>query len=266
MSTEEIIHDLYNVIDLKEIIKILAMDPESNAAIYAMIERVFNILLPISFTFAGAFLMISFLGKAALFKMNNYENIVKMFLFFTLGKAILTQSFELMHWAYQIVAEMIADVGIAPSTMTNSADMAAMIAEVEEMGMIDKIMFKIQSLPIGIVSVLINKAILVIAYGRLIEIYVCLAVASLPFSTIVSEQHCHIAKKFFHGFVAVCLQGLVMLLSCVIFSGLSAQFRAPGAANESLMGGAWGFLMASLVLLFVLVKSGSWAKQIVGLM
>lgn len=263
---ETLIRDTYGGINevIDGAINILTMSPDSNAAIWTVIQGVFNIVLPVGFTLASVFILISLISKAALFKLNNYENIVKMFLVVAIGKLVLENSFELLAAVYEEVANLISAVGTTGANVSD-VNTDALVAELKNVNMLQQMVAVFQLMPINFVMMFVNIGIIGIAYGRLIEIYVHMALAPIPLATCVSEEYSHIGKKFIQSYVAVCLQGLVMLIVCSIFSGLSSTLMNPTDEN-SFMGGGVGFIVAAFTLLGVLFKSGTWAKQIVGLM
>ena len=266
MDLEQSIKDTYTGMNdvVNQVVEILTMSPESNASIWGMIKTVFDILLPIGFSIATIFILISFVSNAMVFKLNSYEHIVKLFLIFFIGKMILENSFELMGFLYQQVADMIAAIGMAPTDTAAMEGIDKLINEANELSVIDKILFRAQLIPISLIMMLVKIFAIALAYGRLIEIYIYLAVAPIPIATAVSEEYNHIAKKFFQNYIGVCLQGLIMLLVCTLYSALSVQLVNP-TFEMSFMGGGIGFLLSSIVLIFALLKSGSWAKAITGL-
>lgn len=266
MDAGQSIRNTYSGFDevINELMSILTMAPESNTAIWGVIKSIFNVMLPIGFSIATIFVIIGFIGKSMVFKVNSYEQVVKLFLVMAIGKAILENSFEILGWMYSIVADMIGAVGTSSASLEDLVDVEAMVAVAESMNGLERFFFNASQIPITLLTMIIKYAILVFAYGRMIEIYIYVAIAPIPLATAVSEDYNHIAKKFFQAYIGVCLQGLIMLLSCKIFTGLVVQFLNP-ATQHSSMGGGGGFLLASMVLLFVLAKSGTWGKQIVGL-
>lgn len=267
MDAENIVRNIYGGIaeDLKEVVNILTMSPESNGIIWSMIHSVFNMILPVGLMVAATFVLITILERAILFKTHNIESVVKMLLLFVFGKVLVENSFEIMGWFYQVVAGLIGNLGSMPNAGASEADIAAMAAAIEGMGFADRLWFKVQTYPTALIMGLLKVGIKVIAYGRLMELYVYTAVAPLPLATLVSETHAGIAKRFLQGYLGVCIQGLVMLLSIMIYSALEVQLRVPVDA-DSMMSGGIGFLLSSLVLLLVMIRAGSWAKTIVGLM
>ena len=263
---EEIVDSLYGDLnaDIQSVVGILSMNPDSNTVVWGMIQGVSKALVPAGFTLAASFLLLSFLNKAMLFQLRTYEDVMKVLLFMMLARVVLMSSFELMGFLYSAGANLIASAAVTPEAIVSDVDKALLVAQLSKMSIIEFLQFQMSRMPVATVMGLIKIAIKVVAYGRLFEIYIYMAVAPLPLATLASPDHYHIAKKFIQAFIGVCLQGLIMMLSCVIFSALAVQLLDPSLQGE-MTGGGGGFLLASLVLLFVLVKSGSWGKQVAGL-
>lgn len=259
-STQSIVERLYGGMDktIKQVVDILSMDPSSNTSIWHTIQSAFQIILPVGLMVAATFLLITLVEKAVLFQLATLENVAKMFFMFVVGKVILENSFEILGWLYQVVAGLIGDLGTIPSGGATNADIQAMADKIDAMGLFSRIAFMAEGIPLSLINSLLKLVITAAAYGRLVEIYVFTAVAPLPLATLVSETHANIAKRFLQGYIAVCIQGLVMLLAMFIFQGL--QLQAKGDDSN----GVFATLLQSIVLLGVISKSGGWAKTIAG--
>lgn len=259
-STQSIVERLYGGMDktIKNVVDILSMDPSSNTSIWKVIENAFHIILPVGLMIAATFVLITLIEKAALFQLVTLENVAKMFFMFIIGKVILENSFEILGWIYQIVAGLIGDLGTITSGGATDADMKAMADKIDAMHLFQRIAFLAEGIPLSLMNSLLQLVIAAAAYGRLVEIYVFTAVAPLPLATLVSETHANIAKRFLQGYIAACIQGLIMLLALLIFQGLELQTK--GDASQ----GPFATLLQSIVLLGVISKSGGWAKTIAG--
>lgn len=119
----------------------------------------------------------------------------------------------------------------------------------------------------------------VIAFGRMFELYVYLAVSPLPCSFFPLGDGSgggmsRITVKFFKNFIAVCLQGVMIIICIRIF------YMIVGTAIAALIGVAasgsdpttvvtdlcYTMLMAGIVLVMAVAKCGSWAKGIMDAM
>lgn len=55
-------------------------------------------------------------------------------------------------------------------------------------------------------------------YGRFFKIYLYTAIAPIPFSTFAGEPSQSVGKSFIKSYCAVCLEGAIIILACIIFS------------------------------------------------
>ena len=86
----------------------------------------------------------------------------------------------------------------------------------------------------------------------------------LPIATMVSDEFSSIAFRFFQSYMAVLLQGLVILL--IVFTYLAiarAWIIEQGIVDNTF--GLIRYLLSSLALLLMLLKSEGWARALVGL-
>lgn len=129
--------------------------------------------------------------------------------------------------------------------------------------------------------------ITVMAYGRMFEIYVYLAVSPFPFAFLPlggdgGASISRITSKFIKSFIAVCLQGVMMIIVMRVFDMvmssviantyaeiMSATDPATGAvadANAAITNLSFTMLLGSIALIMSVVKSGSWAKNVIDAM
>lgn len=55
-------------------------------------------------------------------------------------------------------------------------------------------------------------------YGRFFKMYLYTAIAPVPLSALAGEPTKQVAKSFIKSYSAVCLEGAIIILACVIFS------------------------------------------------
>lgn len=121
--------------------------------------------------------------------------------------------------------------------------------------------------------------VMVIAYGRMFEIYVYLLVSPLPFAFFPlghgnGDGISRVTQRFVKSFIAVCLQG-VMIVACMrIFDTLmGSSLKAIITANISnanpsvaINNFCFSLLMGCIVLVMSISRCGTWAKGIIDAM
>lgn len=119
----------------------------------------------------------------------------------------------------------------------------------------------------------------VIAFGRMFELYVLLAVSPLPCAFFPLGDGSgggmsRITQKFFKNFIAVCLQGVMIIVSIRIFymivgTALTALITSATAGSDPttvVTDLCYTMLLAGIVLVMAVAKCGSWAKSIMDAM
>ena len=119
----------------------------------------------------------------------------------------------------------------------------------------------------------------VIAFGRMFELYVLLAVSPLPCAFFPLGDGSgggmsRITQKFFKNFIAVCLQGVMIIINIRIFYmivGTALTFLITSASGGSVPTTVvtdlcYVMLLAGIVLVMAVAKCGSWAKSIMDAM
>lgn len=115
----------------------------------------------------------------------------------------------------------------------------------------------------------------VMAYGRMIEIFVYLVISPLPISFFPlgngdGSGFSSITIGFLKTFMAVCLQGVMMVVAMRVFDIVVGQSIADalnviqGEPSAVVTDTLFTMLLGSIALVLAVVKSGSWAKSVMG--
>jgi hypothetical protein len=120
-----------------------------------------------------------------------------------------------------------------------------------------------------ITSMLAFLVTLVISYARAVQLYVMAAFSPIPFALLGFEETKGWGVGYLKTFLSVCLAGavMVMLLLCypLILSNILGQSGwAMSVVTGSIMIDVFKVLAVSLLLVFALIKSGAWARDILG--
>ena len=110
------------------------------------------------------------------------------------------------------------------------------------------------SLTLKIMSILIT----VILYGRMIEIYLTVSVAPIPFATMTNREWGNIGTNYFKSLFALGFQGFLIII-CV---GIYAVLIQSVAFSDDIIASIWGVMGYTVLLCFTLFKTGSLAKSV----
>ena len=164
-------------------------------------------------------------------EMRRPEQAVKMFVRIAIAKGLVTYGMDLMLSLLEIAQGMLSTVvASAGAAMAGSTLPTSIEAAVEDSSILPSIGILAVAL-IGMLVIIVLSFILVITvYGRLFRLYLYTAISPIPLSTFAGEPTQQIGVAFLKSYAAVCLEGVVIALCCVIFTAYAA---APPVVDDS---------------------------------
>ncbi len=192
------------------------------------------------------------------------EHAVKLFIRFAIAKAVVTYGLELMLSLLSIIQGVIG-------TIMNSAGFGTieavtlppeMIATIEDCGFFESIPLWAVTL-IGSLFVWVLSFIMILnVYGRFFKLYMYTAIAPLPLSSFAGEPTQNIGKSFLKSYAAVCLEGAIIVLGCIIFSlfANSPPVVDPDAAASAMV---WSYIGELVFNMLILVGAIKMAERVV---
>ncbi len=99
-------------------------------------------------------------------------------------------------------------------------------------------------------------------YGRFFRLYMYTAIAPIPLSSFAGEPSQSVGKSFLKSYAAVCLEGAVIVLACVIFS-FFASSPPQIDPDASAMTMVWSYLGETVFNMLILVGSIKMADRVV---
>ncbi|MHB1314597.1 MAG: hypothetical protein ACYCX2_03835 [Christensenellales bacterium] len=192
------------------------------------------------------------------------EHALKLFIRFVLAKAVVTYGLELMMGLFNIVQGMI-------STIMNSSGFGSpgtTILPDEIITAIKNCTFW-ESIPLWAVTLLGGLFITVCSflmilsvYGRFFRLYLYTAIAPVPLASFAGEPSQNIGKSFLKGYAAVCLEGAIIVLACIIFS-VFASSPPVVDTNASAVTMVWAYVGELVFNMLVLVGAVKMADRVV---
>jgi len=148
------------------------------------------------------------------------EHALKLFVRFVLAKSAVTYGMELMLAVFTITQGVVTNVMQAsglgdPKKITLPQDM---IQAIESCSFFESIPLWTVTI-IGSLFITVMSFILIMTvYGRFFKLYMYTALAPIPLSTFAGEFSQNVGKSFIKSYCAVCLEGAVVVIACIIFS------------------------------------------------
>jgi hypothetical protein len=192
------------------------------------------------------------------------EHALKLFVRFALAKGAVTYGMELMLALFSIVQGTIATIMTAAGF--GSADQTTlpqeMIDTIENCGFLESIPLWAVTLIGGLFITVLSFILIMTVYGRFFKLYMYTALAPIPLSTFAGEPTQNVGKSFVKSFCAVCLEGAVIVLACIIFSVFAASPPVvdPDAAAVTMV---WSYIGELVFNMLVLVGSVKMADRII---
>ena len=114
----------------------------------------------------------------------------------------------------------------------------------------------------GLFITVLSFIMIMTVYGRFFKLYLYPAIAPVPLSTFAGEPTQNVGKSFIKSYAAVCLEGAIIVLACIIFSLFAASPPAidPNAAAVTQV---WSYIGELVFNMLVLVGAVKMADRVV---
>ena len=192
------------------------------------------------------------------------EHALKLFVRFILAKAVITQGMELMLTIFTIIQGVINTI-ITSSGITNPNNLALpddIVSAIEDCGFFESIPLWAVTLIGGLVVTVISLILILTVYGRFFKLYMYTAIAPIPLSTFAGEPSQNVGKTFLKSYCAVCLEGAIIVLACIIFS-LFASTPPDVDSSMSAVNQVWSYIGQLIFNMLVLVGTVKMSDRIV---
>lgn len=192
------------------------------------------------------------------------EVAVKVFVRFALARAAVTYGLELMNALFSIAQGLVSTImsaagfGSAQETILPNE----IITAVEECGFLESIPLWAVTLIGGLLITVLSFVMIMTVYGRFFKLYLYTAIAPVPLSAFAGEPTQNIGVAFMKSYAAVCLEGTIVVLACIIFSLFAATPPAvdPDAAAVSMV---WSYVGEVVFNMLILVGTVKMADRVV---
>ena len=192
------------------------------------------------------------------------EHAFKLFIRFVLAKAAITYGMELMMALFNIVQGIISTImnssGFSQGNKSVLPD--SIVTAINNCGFWQSIPLWAVTLIGGLFITVLSFIMILTVYGRFFKLYIYTAIAPVPLAAFAGEPTQNIGKSFLKSYAAVCLEGAVIVLACVIFS----VFASSPPAVDSSVGAVtmvWSYIGELVFNMLVLVGAVKMSDRIV---
>ena len=272
MSDNWVVQNLQNALDtwngkLAEIWQIITQSPEEfkGGGIWNVIVGIHGALQAIGYALLVLFFVVGVVKTCGSFaEVKRPEHALKLFVRFALAKGVITYGLELMMALFDIVQGIVGTIMNAAGFGSTQETVLPqeIVTAVEECGFFESIPLWAVTLIGGLFITVLSFIMIMSVYGRFFRLYLYTAIAPVPLSTFAGEPTQNVGKSFLKSYAAVCLEGAIIVLACIIFSLFAAAPPAvnPDAAAVSMV---WSYIGELVFNMLVLVGAIKMADRVV---
>ena len=233
-------------------------------AVFSMIRNISeSVILPIAgmvLTFIACYELIQMLIEHN--NLANFETwtffkwVFKTFLAVTL----ISNTFNITMAVFDVAQQVISRSGglISGSTSVSDATLTAMQATLEGMDLGPLLGLYLQTFVVQVTMLALSAIIFVIVYGRMVEIYLMVSLAPIPFATFGNHEQSHTGQNYLRSLFALGFQGFLIMICVGIYAVLIQNL----SFSDNIISSIWGVMGYTFLLAFTLFKTGSLAKSV----
>ena len=233
MSDNWVVQNLINTLDawnekLAEVWKLMTISPANfkGGGIWKVILSVNGAMQAIGLALLVLFFLVGMMKtSSSLDEVKRPEHALKLFLRFAIAKGVVTYGLELMMAIFKIVQGMTSKImrssGVGRAGKTTLPN--EMVKAIEDCGFFESIPLWAITLIGSLFITVLSFIIILTVYGRFFKIYMYTAIAPIPLSTFAGQPTQSVGISFLKSYAAVCLEGAIIVLACVIFSLFAAS-------------------------------------------
>ena len=267
MSDNWVVQNLENALNtwnekLAEIWTLITQSPEQfkGGTIWNVIVDIHGALQAVGLALLVLFFVVGMMKTCGSFaEVKKPEHAVKLFIRFALANGL-----ELMMALFKIVQGIISTIMNAAGFGSASQTVLPqeIVTAVEDCGFFESIPLWAVTLIGGLFITVLSFIMIMSVYGRFFKLYLYTAIAPVPLSTFAGEPSQSVGKSFIKSYAAVCLEGAIIVLGCIIFSLFAASPPVvnPDAAAVTMV---WSYVGELVFNMLVLVGAVKMADRVV---
>ncbi|MCD8127302.1 MAG: hypothetical protein LUD82_07595 [Clostridiales bacterium] len=173
---------------------------------------------------------------------------------------LISNCFNITLAVFDVAQSVISSSGrlINASTAIDDAALATIEETLLEMELGPLLGLYLQTFIIRLTLFALSVVIFVIVYGRMVEIYLAVSLAHIPFATFGNREQSQIGQNYLRSLIALGFQGFLIMI-CV---GIYAVLIQSAVLSDDIISSLWGVVGYTVLLVFTLFKTGSLAKSV----
>jgi hypothetical protein len=252
---------------LAEIWTLLTQTPQNfkGGGIWSVIVNIHGALMAVGLGLLVLFFVVGMAKTCSSFaEVKRPEVAFKVFFRFVLAKLGVTRGLELLMKLFEI-AQGIATTVMTKAGMSGSSKTVlpgSIIQAVDSAGFMEKIPLWAVTLIGSLFITVLSFIMIMTVYGRFFKLYLYTAIAPVPLSSFAGEPSQNIGKSFLKSYAAVCLEGVIIVLGCIIFNLFAAAPPVIDPADPAVTQ-IWKYVAELIFNMLVLVGAVKMADRVV---
>ena len=244
-----------------------------DGTVWAFVQPIYGGLQAVGYALLVLFFVVGVIKTCGSFsEVKRPELAIKLFVRFAIAKGVITHGMEIMlaflNIGQGIIRTVFNAAGLGEPTANNLP--YAVIEAVQNSRFTDNILLLEVTL-IGCLIIWVVSFVMIISvFGRIIKIFMYAAIAPIPLSTFAGEPTQNIGKSFLKSFAGVCIEGVIIVLACAVYSSFAHTSILPESetATEAatIVWNYLGSLLLNMLILCGTVKAADRvAREMMGL-
>ena len=243
---------------LAELWTLISTSPESfkGGGVWEVIQNINGALHAVGYGLLVLFFAADVVKTCGSFaELKKSEMAFRCFVRFVLAQAAIGHGMELMMALFNIAQGMVTTImsssGLTAVSATTLPD--EMVTTIESVGFIDSIPLWAITLLGSLFIWVLSLVMILTVYSRFFKLYMATAIAPIPLASFAGQPSSSIGVAFLKSYAAICLEGCVIVLACVIFSAFASS---PPAITDSTLAPAtivWNYIGELIFNMLVLV-------------
>lgn len=243
---------------LAEIWQLLSTTPENfkGGGVWTVIQGINGALQAIGCALLVLFFVMGIVKTMGSFtELKKPEMVFKCFIRFVLAQAAVTHGMELMTALFKVAQGMISTIMDASglSALTDTTLPSEMVTIIEDVGFLESIPLWAITLLGSLFIWVLSLIMILTVYSRFFKLYLATAIAPIPMASFAGQPSSSIGVAFLKSYAAICLEGCIIVLACVIFSAFATT--PPAIADDTLAAATivWNYVGELIFNMLVLV-------------
>ena len=237
-----------------------------NPDIFNMVKALSDdVMIPIAGMIIS-FVLVYELITMVIDKNNMHEFNTAIFICFFMKACIavllLSKTFDIVMAVFDVGNHIVhsSAITITGETDINVAEKLQTLfgEQLEDMGIGELLGLGMETMLVSMCMKIISVLITVILYGRMIEIYLYVSVAPVPFATVTNREWGSIGTNYFKVLCALAFKGFFIMVCVAIYAVVIDGLDAAGSIHSAL----WTVAAYTVILCFSLFKTGSLSKAV----